>query len=49
MVETYSVERADETCSRPGHSEHTTGLGLDIALDQDKYEEVENHPQYSWF
>ena len=25
MVETYSVERADETCSRPGHSEHTTG------------------------
>lgn len=49
MVETYSVERADETCSRPGHSEHTTGLGLDIALDQYKYEEVENHPQYSWF
>ena len=42
MVETYSVERADETCSRPGHSEHTTGLGLDIALDQYKYEEVEN-------
>ena len=39
MVETYSVERADETCSRPGHSEHTTGLGLDIALDQYKYEE----------
>ena len=49
MVETYSVERADETCSRPGHSEHTTGLGLDIALDQYKYEEVENHPQYQWF
>ena len=48
MVETYSVERADETCSRPGHSEHTW-LGLDIALDQYKYEEVENHPQYSWF
>ena len=48
MVETYSVERADETCSRPGHSEHTTGLGLDIALDQYKYEEVENYPQYAW-
>ena len=40
MVETYSVERADETCSRPGHSEHTTGLGLDIALDQYKYEKL---------
>ena len=49
MVETYSVERADETCSRPGHSEHTTGLGLDIALDQYKYEEVENHPQYPFY
>ena len=49
MVETYSVERADETCSRPGHSEHTTGLGLDIALDQYKFEEVEKHPQYTWF
>ncbi|MDO5813386.1 MAG: M15 family metallopeptidase [Bacillota bacterium] len=48
MVETYSVERADETCSRPGHSEHTTGLGLDIALDQYKYEDVEKHPQYTW-
>ena len=48
MVETYSVERADETCSRPGHSEHTTGLGLDIALDQYKFEDVEKHPQYTW-
>lgn len=33
MVETYDVAKADETCSRPGHSEHTTGLGLDVALD----------------
>lgn len=48
MVETYSVDRADETCSRPGHSEHTTGLGLDIALDQYKYENVKKHPQYTW-
>ena len=49
MVATYDVAKADETCSRPGHSEHTTGLGLDVALDQYKYEDVVNHPCYNWF
>lgn len=49
MVNTYNVERADQTCSRPGHSEHTTGLSCDIALDNYSFEEVVNHPQYSWF
>lgn len=49
MVNTYSVERADQTCSRPGHSEHTTGLSCDIALDNYSFEEVVNHPQYTWF
>ena len=49
MVETYDVAKADETCSRPGHGEHTTGLGLDVALDQYKYEDVVNHPCYKWF
>lgn len=49
MVNTYNVERADQTCSRPGHSEHTTGLSCDIALDNYSFEEVVNHPQYPWF
>lgn len=49
MVNTYSVERADQTCSRPGHSEHTTGLSCDIALDNYSFEEIVNHPQYPWF
>lgn len=49
MVETYDQTRADETCSRPGHSEHTTGLAMDIALDQYQFEDVINHPQYQWF
>lgn len=48
MVNTYDQETADKTCSRPGHSEHTTGLGLDIALDQYKFEDVVKHPQYQW-
>ena len=49
MVDTYDQETADKTCSRPGHSEHTTGLGLDIALDQYQFEDVVKHPYYSWF
>lgn len=49
MVETYDQETADKTCSRPGHSEHTTGLGLDIALDNYQFEDIRKHPHYSWF
>ena len=49
MVSTYNVEKADSTCSRPGHSEHTTGLSGDIALDNYRFEEVTKHPQYQWF
>lgn len=49
MVDTYDQETADKTCSRPGHSEHTTGLSLDIGLDQYKFEDIVNHPHYQWF
>lgn len=49
MVETYNVEKADKTSSRPGHSEHTTGLSCDIALDNYSFEDVTKHPQYQWF
>ncbi|MCB5607985.1 D-alanyl-D-alanine carboxypeptidase family protein, partial [[Ruminococcus] gnavus] len=49
MVNTYSVAKADQTCSRPGHSEHTTGLACDIALDNYSFEDVIKHPQYQWF
>ena len=49
MVDVYDQNQADKTCSRPGHSEHTTGLGLDIAFDQYQYEDVVKHPSYSWF
>lgn len=49
MVATYDVNKADQTCSRPGHSEHTTGLAGDIALDNYSFEEITQHPQYNWF
>lgn len=49
MVSTYDVETADKTCSRPGHSEHTTGLACDIALDNYSFEDITKHPQYQWF
>ncbi|MDD8049389.1 MAG: M15 family metallopeptidase [Thomasclavelia sp.] len=45
----YGTEETDKTCSRPGHSEHTTGLGMDIALDDKKFQDVETHPDYKWF
>lgn len=48
-AEVYSVEETDKTVSRPGHSEHTLGLGMDVALDSYKFQEIENHPQYQWF
>lgn len=49
MVDTYNIEKADLTCSRPGHSEHTTGLSCDVALDNYSFEDVIKHPQYQWF
>lgn len=49
MANTFSVERADKTCSRPGHSEHTLGLACDIALDQYSFENITTHPSYQWF
>lgn len=49
MANTYSVEEADKTCSRPGHSEHTLGLACDVALDTYSFENIVNHPEYQWF
>ena len=49
MVSTFSVDEADKTCSRPGHSEHTLGLACDVALDNYSFETIVNHPDYQWF
>ncbi|WP_027088502.1 M15 family metallopeptidase [Thomasclavelia saccharogumia] len=49
MVNTFSVDEADKTCSRPGHSEHTLGLACDVALDNYSFETIVNHPDYQWF
>lgn len=49
MVEVYNVTEADKTSSRPGHSEHTTGLACDIALDKYSFQDIVNHPNYQWF
>ena len=49
MVDTYDQATADKTCSRPGHSENTTGLGLDVGLDQYQFEDIVTHPSYQWF
>ncbi|GFI41465.1 putative carboxypeptidase YodJ [Thomasclavelia cocleata] len=49
MANTFSVEEADKTCSRPGHSEHTLGLACDVALDTYSFENIVTHPEYKWF
>lgn len=49
MANTFSVDEADKTCSRPGHSEHTLGLACDVALDTYSFENIVNHPEYQWF
>lgn len=49
MVDTYNVAEADKTCSRPGHSEHTTGFACDVALDNYTFQDITKHPDYQWF
>lgn len=49
MITTYGQEYTDKYVSRPGQSEHTTGLCIDISIDAIPYEEIENSPHYTWF
>lgn len=50
-VQKYSVERADAISSRPGYSDHQTGLAMDIG-DHDQAtvftEAMENTPEGQW-
>lgn len=49
MINTYGQEYTDKYVSRPGQSEHTTGLCIDISIDSIPYEEIEQSSHYSWF
>ena len=48
-VKSYDEEYADKIAARPGHSEHQTGLSLDIFSTTDtKMKEFENSKTYKW-
>lgn len=49
MINTYGQEYTDKYVSRPGQSEHTTGLSVDVSIDGMPYEEIENSKYYTWF
>lgn len=49
-VSSYGQEYADAYWTRPGSSEHQTGLSVDIRMDNDTsdLDAVRNHSSYSW-
>lgn len=49
-VANYGQEYADAYWTRPGSSEHQTGLSVDVRMDNDfsDLDAVRNHPQYEW-
>ena len=49
-VANYGQEYADAYWTRPGSSEHQTGLSVDIRMDNDTsdLDAVRSHPSYSW-
>lgn len=49
MIASYGEEETDKYVSRPGQSEHTTGLCVDISIDGIYYEDIESSPYYPWF
>lgn len=41
-------EYADKCCAKPGHSEHQTGLSLDVMGSNLDYDEFEASPEFEW-
>ena len=44
----YGKAWADSYSARPGHSEHQTGLALDITSDRSNFDNFENTEEYKW-
>lgn len=49
MLAINGEEQTNKYIARPGHSEHATGLSIDISIDGIYYEDIENSPHYQWF
>lgn len=52
LFEEYSKEKGEiyalECSAKPGHSEHQTGLALDVAGSNDDYDDFENSIEFPW-
>ena len=44
----YGKEKADELAARPGHSEHQTGLAVDITTKLNDNEEFKDTEEFTW-
>ena len=47
-VNNYGKEEADTFSARPNHSEHQTGLAMDLSIDGTLSEAFENTEQFKW-
>ena len=47
-VKNYGKEEADTFSARPNHSEHQTGLAMDLSVDGTLSEAFENTEQFKW-
>lgn len=47
-VEEKGVSYADKCSARPGHSEHQTGLAVDVEGSNRDYDEFENSKEFIW-
>ena len=47
-VEEKGIDYADKCSARPGHSEHQTGLAVDVEGSNRDYDEFENSEEFVW-
>ena len=47
-VDEKGIEYADKCSARPGHSEHQTGLAVDVEGSNRDYDEFENSKEFIW-
>lgn len=47
-VEEKGIDYADKCSARPGHSEHQTGLAVDVEGSNYDYDEFENSKEFVW-
>lgn len=47
-VKSYGKDSADTFSARAGHSEHQTGLAMDVASATGKYDNFADSPEYEW-